>query len=345
MSDWNWTEPTDEEFDARRKDETWFKIFHIVDGKKITDYKFWAVDDEGALSVLADYAAEHDDNIEYYYGSSGYYLNHKQERFDDMEEMHEAYEKEEKTKTDYRLDDEDFKFSKLDVDEFRRDSAPDGKYNEIISRAKSCIAKLYEMIENVQKNVESQTVKADIAEASDRSSDKYYDFELSRHALDDAHYNLKQTVSRIMDEHAYSESWNLYNHMLDDLEYNLPILIKTHHGIPNMCVQKAEDQIKCGEADIECENGDAVYAIGSKIWEDELNRLLDAVRCYKYYENFGIVAKDKFPEEFLEKHKDDIPKMPGMYDAIDYKKLDELSKEKWNYIWNWMKENGQCLWD
>ena len=88
---WVWREASDEEFEARRRKETYYKIFRVI-GKnrprprKVTVYKFWAAGRRSALSVLRAYSADHPGET-YYYGTSGYYVRRDGTRGDDFDDM------------------------------------------------------------------------------------------------------------------------------------------------------------------------------------------------------------------------------------------------------------------
>ena len=77
MDIWKWTEPSDEEFDKRRLEETHYRIYHKdADGKAAVDYKFWAKDDKEALETLNRFKGDHGEGgVEYFYSTSGYYVD------------------------------------------------------------------------------------------------------------------------------------------------------------------------------------------------------------------------------------------------------------------------------
>ena len=77
-----------------------------------------------------------------------------------------------------------------------------------------------------------------------------------------------------------------------------------------------------------------------------LDSLLEDVRFYKYYRDFGIV--DDYPtdvKKYLSEHNVSIPVYPGTENDIDYKKLNKLMIKRWNSIWDFIKKYGAALWD
>lgn len=88
---WEWREAGDEEFETRRRKETYYKIFRLV-GKnrskprKATVYKFWAKSRRAALSILKEYSADHPGET-FYYSTSGYYTGPDGCRHDDFDDL------------------------------------------------------------------------------------------------------------------------------------------------------------------------------------------------------------------------------------------------------------------
>lgn len=89
MNDWSWQEVSNEEFERRRKRDTYYKIFSVSGRRpnvvKKTHYKFWAKGRVAALRVLRRFAKENADGP-YYYSTSGYHWCGRK-RYDDMREM------------------------------------------------------------------------------------------------------------------------------------------------------------------------------------------------------------------------------------------------------------------
>lgn len=70
MNDWSWQEVSNEEFERRRKKDTYYKIFSVSGRRpnvvKKTHYKFWAKERVAALRVLRRFAKENADGPYYY---------------------------------------------------------------------------------------------------------------------------------------------------------------------------------------------------------------------------------------------------------------------------------------
>ena len=98
---WEWTEVTDEEFEARRKEQTYYKLYFITkDGYDIILYKFWANSDEDAFNTLQKYIKDNPpsgDMLEGtgpFYSTSGYYVSHTGKHYDSLTAMHKFEDKE-----------------------------------------------------------------------------------------------------------------------------------------------------------------------------------------------------------------------------------------------------------
>lgn len=148
--------------------------------------------------------------------------------------------------------------------------------------------------------------------------------------------------------HSPNEWWDIEWHILDDLKFNVPILIEKCHGCPNEFwfrarVEKHPDE-KTRPTDLNPTNEEVDR--GMELWKEELERLLENIRLYQFYEGYGYFdKKDKLMSKIAEKYGDTIPYVPGTNRRIDYLKLDKLQEKAWNSIWDWLKEYGQALWD
>ena len=77
-----------------------------------------------------------------------------------------------------------------------------------------------------------------------------------------------------------------------------------------------------------------------------MDSLLEDVRFYKYYRDFGIVDDYQTDvKKYLSEHNVSIPVYPGTENDIDYKKLKKLMIKRWNSIWDFIKKYGAALWD
>ena len=342
-----WTEPTEEEFEKRRKTENFYKIFYVNDKQeKITVDKFWAKDDKCALDYLHNYCDEHQDR-NYYFTSSGYYLSGGK-RYDSFEESFNDEGRKHEYDTDSR---------KYDIDRINGNIETLHKYNKdgLIEKTKNFLKARLKEIEDYEvrsKSVEHKVSLFDLNEAPEDKMDELVD---ETESVNSDVFKIRDLEYLNRTKHRYNESWSIDSHMLEDLEFNIPILIKDKQGVPTEYCEKARDIIHKDDKNYNRnevnkndpnydENG--VMELASKLWNDDLEKLLLNVKLYQYYENFGIVD-EKNPEEveFDKKYHSTIPLIQGSYDDIDYVKLSEISNNCWNYIWDFMKEHGRDLWD
>jgi hypothetical protein len=83
---WEWSEPSNEEFEKRRMKENFYKIYFIdSEGKHQTVYKFWAKDDNFAYRMLNKFKKfNKHTGVEYFYSLSGYFIDSNGGRFDSL---------------------------------------------------------------------------------------------------------------------------------------------------------------------------------------------------------------------------------------------------------------------
>ena len=75
-----------------------------------------------------------------------------------------------------------------------------------------------------------------------------------------------------------------------------------------------------------------------------LKALVDHVRAYLYFSNYGIVDdNDAEMVEYDKIHSSELPYKLGTYKEIDYVKNGEIVMQHWNAIWDWIKEYGESL--
>jgi hypothetical protein len=157
--------------------------------------------------------------------------------------------------------------------------------------------------------------------------------------LNDQKYKFNDLYYLIKNKHNTNESWDISHHILTDILYNIPILIKTKHGIPCYFLSKVKEDVASDYTKEEWKKAEEIY-------DNELKKLILYVRLYYFYSDYGIVdKKDKEMQKIYNEYKDTIPYEKGTYKQIDYKKLSELQMKYWNLIWDWMKEYGQMIWD
>lgn len=145
--------------------------------------------------------------------------------------------------------------------------------------------------------------------------------------------------------HSMKESWSIDSHLLEDLRFNLKKLAENTNGCPTFICERAKYELKRPDKE-EWEYDDDEMELAMKMWIDELNKLRENVLLYEYYDGYGIVEEDdKEMMEIDRKYRDTLPYKPGTKNEFDYPKLRELAKERWDNIWNWIKEYGESLWD
>lgn len=270
---WDWEEPTNEEFELLRKNLTFYRIYTIVDGKSVNLFKFWHKNEEEALRVLNTFKECHPkygDNC--FYSTSGYVMDPDGTRHDTLfEDIHDK----------------------------------DGFFTKIHD---------------------------------------FFVYSIPRF-VSDFWFKVKDTIYFIRHDHSMKESWSLDTHLLEDLKFNLKKLSESHTGCPNFMCDRARAELKKPVKD-EWDYEEDEMKLASKMWSEELNTLRENVLLYEYYSGYGIVSDDDKDMKLIEmKYKDTLPYKPGTNKGFDYEKLNSLAKERWENIWNWIKEYGESLWD
>ena len=276
---WSWSEPSNEEFDAKRKTQVFYKLYYIKDGEPRTVYKFWAKNDDEALEVKDAYekAFAYAEADELFYSTSGYVVN---------------------------------------PDGTRSDGIFEGEFEKLRGNKSNFFLKLLNALR--------------------------YRLPARIH---DAWFHLKDTFHFWRHNHSMTEYWSLDSHMLEDLRHNIPLLIENSHGCPTPFCEEAREKLdktdsKPGEYDKD------VMDLAMTLWRNELTSLLEHVLLYCYYSDFGIVHDgDEQMERIERKYISTLPYKPGTYKEFDYEKLHGMAKENWNFVWDWIKENGEMLWD
>jgi hypothetical protein len=271
---WEWTEPSNEEFEEKRKTANFYRLYTILDGKTVNLYKFWGENDDYAKQVLDLYKKTHSDTEDVFYGTSGYVVDPDGTRWDSLSESLARNDK-----------------------------------------------------ENVFKKISG-----------------FFKYSVFR-KLGDFWFDVKDAFRRAFTRHSIEESWSLYDHILSDMKYNLKKMAEHHMGCPTFICDRARERLG-KERPMDGDYDGETMALAEKMWYDELMNLREAVLAYDYYRSYGIVDEnDEDMDDIVEKYKDTLPYKPGTNKVFDYEKLNELALGKWNYIWNWMKEYGESLWD
>ena len=140
--------------------------------------------------------------------------------------------------------------------------------------------------------------------------------------------------------------------MMGILEHNIPLLIKNHVGVPSRYCVEARKQMHANEKNFDIDasfkknpnSDDKELEFASKLYVEDLEKLLLNVRLLNYYEGFGIID-EKNPIEVELKKQYKIPYKKGSWKEIDYEKLQKLQDICNNAIFNQLKDMGRCLWD
>lgn len=168
----------------------------------------------------------------------------------------------------------------------------------------------------------------------------------------DFHYWFRDLRYLLKNKEAYSNQWNLDWHLLDSIKRNVPSLIQNSYALafideaimqvhgkdPKFDLKKYHEEHYAGYPK-------EIEDLAVKIQKEEYENLLLYVKLYQYYANFGDIDFDDPEEvEFDKKWRHTLPIKPGTYDEIsDYDKMNQLVKEYWDKIWDWMKAYGQKL--
>lgn len=317
---------------AERKehpDENHYRIFHKdQDGKKATDMEFWAKGDSAAKAALDEWKRSHAG--EYFYGGCGNYISQNDDgtetAYDDMEEMHEAWQSEHSEKSD------ELKAAAEDRNE---------RAQRVVDDFKAFLGS-YDPRHGEAEPDENDPTADD---PCDEAESVYEDF---KYFLD--HYDRASSSS-----HMRSEHWSLDHHILLDLEFNAKELIEKKHGVPTECCVKAVAYSHRNEPGFDAEkwysdhNGNCSseeMKLAETFWNGELERLIAAIQRYRYYSDSGVVDKgDKEMVELDKALRSTIPTVPGTDGEFDYKLLSKMTDAAWDDIWEIWRRIGRNCWD
>lgn len=341
MNDWNWTEASNEDFEKHRFTSTYYRIYHIGEGdKEVNDYKFWADDDGAALMTLNNYKADHNDEKDYYYSSSGYFCDSSGKRYDTMDEMH----------TDYMnkpYDEEDRKYDIDQIVKFKNEALSNHR-KEIISSIKDKLREIEEKVSYYEDESEHICKSVELTDLVKLDEQSITNIEDTTFKLDDKYSELKEIEYMLRTHHSMYEMWSLNSHILDDIRYNVPKMIEKDLGFPSQLLRNAAVELgieinQYGNAK-SCEEDDKVRNKANEIWKNMLKALVDHVRAYLYFSSYGIVDdNDAEMVEYDKIHSSELPYKLGTYKEIDYVKNGEIVMQHWNAIWDWIKEYGESL--
>lgn len=170
--------------------------------------------------------------------------------------------------------------------------------------------------------------------------------------LSDIKYWFADLFYWLKTKHNRKESWEIFSSILGILEHNIPILIQKHVGVPTRYCIEARKLLHKKDKNFDLEaslrknpnSDDEELKLASKLYEDDLSKLLLNVRLFDYYESFGIFDENN-PNEVAISEQYKIPYKKGSWKEIDYVKLEKLTSICNNAIFNQLKDIGRCLWD
>lgn len=300
-----------------------FRIFKMVKGKKKVVHTFESDNYETAYIYFQDYfdryLKEPDCKDKYYFEIIHEYIGPDGKKYDDLHK--------------FLFDGPDYKYDKecryYDISKIKcfkkstdiKKIAQESKeaVHKVISKSKEMLD-YYQYLVGLLENTDIKTAPEEQMDEITRGITKFYDLE----------HDVENYTNMINDKHQISEYWSIDYHMLEDLKYNIPLLIKKGHTYPAYYDEKVKGTNKKPW----------------DLWKEDLKELLLNVNLYLYYKNYGhIDNNDKQLVAVHKKYKDTIPIYPGTKRDIDYTKLYELMQKHWNYVWDWIKEYGQALWD
>lgn len=166
--------------------------------------------------------------------------------------------------------------------------------------------------------------------------------------LKDAMYQLKTNWHLLKNKHQVHEYWDLSGHILNDIKWNVPIINNCRYAISKCYIDKAICELHKDDKDFDINAWNSSHnfsytdeeeALALKLQQESRNKLLNHIKLYEYYSNFGV-TDDK---EFDAKWHHTLPIKKGTYDEFEQDKLDKLIERHWNAIWEWMRKEGNSL--
>jgi hypothetical protein len=187
-----------------------------------------------------------------------------------------------------------------------------------------------------------------------------YKFHRLTYFWDDFKYWFKHYDYLTNTSHMRSECWSVDTHLIEDLAFNVnkiyEMVEKGTCGISDKYLLMAREELKKNNENytvpeelLKCYSyTDEEFALGRKMWCEELDRFLNTIGLYVFYSYYGHFGDNDYikyhmyaDREYYEKL---MPYYEGTKNDIDYDRLKELLDMYWNSIWNWVKENGNQLW-
>ena len=144
-------------------------------------------------------------------------------------------------------------------------------------------------------------------------------------------------------------SWSLDTYILKTLKHNVNVLIKTKHGISPVFIDEARKILHKNDKNFDVKKYSAKHVnttpeeekLSLELQNKSFKQLVSTIDRYNYYFDIGCTDDKALDKEL----RSTLPVKQGSYDVLDYDKLYIMQQKQWNKIWEWMKLNGQTLWD
>lgn len=177
----------------------------------------------------------------------------------------------------------------------------------------------------------------------------WYSFGWWLSKLDDLRWWLADMLYFAKHKQYRRASWSLDTYILETLKHNVNVLLKTKHGISPAFVDEARKILHKNDKSFDlkkyntehCEITPEEEKLALELQNESYKQLVSTIDKYNYYYDLGK-TDDKALDLAL---RHTLPVKSGSYDALDYNKLYAMQQKQWCKIWEWMKINGQTLWD
>lgn len=172
---------------------------------------------------------------------------------------------------------------------------------------------------------------------------EYYLWDKWRKDFIDFSFNRRNIKNFKKTGHAIYEHWGLAEHLLGDLKYNLKKLIEVKSGVSFQFIEEVVKDEHKDDQNFDLDKWfEQNYNIPDEIHEKAKVRcyelyqhIIDLIDKYAFYAMNGPEPDKEYPNIFLE----------GSYDELDYKKMNEVSVQCWNEIWDLVKKYGNSMGD
>lgn len=228
------------------------------------------------------------------------------------------------------------------------------KYRKIANK----IYKYYyeRAVEHSLKDKDGNVVKFDSFEEMANYSEKehWYDFIFDFVVwLGILKLRIRNAWQRAVRGHSEMEADGLFEHILEDLEYNLPILADNCENPVATFVAEARKQIHKADSSFDYEKSikenpqfsEEEVKLGSELMKKTILGLLDDVRAFRFFSNYGIIdRRNPIEVETESKLSKSIPFVPGKYRTIDCNKLESIKSKYRNRIFNTLNRYAESIW-